>query len=105
MANNGYLISGVCSPSVYSASLAVCPPLTVRIFHGGTSIVDCYKPNSANTGWTYISGVPLPLPNCEITSSTTSSIPTVADGITLGWQAGAALILVGCILFLKKALK
>ena len=34
-----------------------------------------------------------------------SNIPTVADGITLGWQAGAALILVGCILFLKKALK
>lgn len=48
----------------------------------------------------------MPAMSCEIGSDPASiTIPTVADGIALGWQAGAALILVGCILFLKKALK
>lgn len=105
MANNGYLVSGVCSP--FFSVPAVCPvsnssyAATIYKNSGLISEVRCW-----NSNFTSSVIVPVPSINCEILGPIPpSTIPTVADGITLGWQAGAALILVGCILFLKKALK
>lgn len=68
----------------------------------GSTNVFCYTSSMGNAGSFQFSFTP----TCEIGLDPASiKIPTVADGIALGWQAGAALILVGCILFLKKALK
>jgi hypothetical protein len=106
MANNGYLnSSGSCIPvidfSIY------CPSDARSVF---VVVYDKYLNNIEsrcwNSLWTVSYSIPVPSKNCQIPGPIPlSTIPTVADGITLGWQAGGALILVGCILFLKKALK
>lgn len=109
MANNGYYVGQSCS-SVKEKSISICslanPANDYAIPHfrfGSVSSanVQCYS-SVSGVRVTYS----IPAFDCEIGIDPASiKIPTVADGITLGWQAGAALILVGCILFLKKALK
>lgn len=58
----------------------------------------CYTPSAGGTARYSRIGYP----NCQI--SLDSSVPTVSDGISLGWQAGSSLILVAVVLFLRKAL-
>lgn len=106
MANNGYLFGNTCFPNPVPLSSCPLGTTVVGIFSSdlGSNFYrySCYI--GSGDVLTFTKSVIIPLnPNCDI--SIPSSIPTVADGITLGWQAGAALILVGCILFLKKALK
>lgn len=106
MANNGILFGSDCLFSMDYAisvgkSTTVCssdPSIQYLLYSKGA--IAC----QGNSGWFYVSS--LPLFNCEIGGpSDLSKIPTVADGVTLGWQAGGALILVGCLLFLKKVFK
>jgi hypothetical protein len=108
MANNGYLFDGVCI-SQFDAITQKCK----SSFPSYTYIAITIYPTSS-FGYCLISQSSVYNappnnnihPNCVIDGPLPpSTIPTVADGITLGWQAGGALILVGCILFLKKALK
>lgn len=106
MANNGYLVGSVCVTETEYVSSVLCPSLKpdftyyrIQIGPSVSHLFYCLN-NTSN----YVGNSSLY--NCDLSSaSTPSTIPTVADGIALGWQAGAALILVGCILFLKKALK
>lgn len=106
MANNGYLVGLTCTGDVFQKTITLCPSGTTYLIHGyykssGLQNAACYNSAFVNLG-----NVPNASFDCEILGPPPpSTIPTVADGITLGWQAGAALILVGCILFLKKALK
>lgn len=101
MANNGFLSGDTClTPSQYAITYCVGKPTGFNNTSTNGFICD------ATEKWVRASPS---VYNCEILGPPApplpSTIPTVADGITLGWQAGAALILVGCILFLKKALK
>lgn len=98
MANNGFLSDGTClTPSQYAITYCVGKPTGFN--NTSTNGFIC----NSNEKW--VRATPSSY-NCEILGPIPpSTIPTVADGIALGWQAGAALILVGCILFLKKALK
>lgn len=108
MANNGYLISGVCSSSSDYLNSVYCPQKNPswyysRIEFSSAATNKPYFVCGSSSSQSYLLS---PAFNCEIPGPIPpSTIPTVADGISLGWQAGAALILVGCILFLKKALK
>lgn len=111
MANNGYLVDSVCVGDVQAKFVLSCPSGTY-IFYNGYVLPSslgsgtCYSKNISTGALTALKTVPVPVFDCEIPGPIPpSKIPTVADGIALGWQAGAALILVGCILFLKKALK
>lgn len=109
MANNGYLVAGQCNPSVTEYFLSLCPAGTYRITLTATSAdnegASCFDASWNNLGYR-VAGVP----NCEIQQSSdspsdaASGIPTVADGVSLGWSVGSALILTAAILFVRKAL-
>jgi hypothetical protein len=42
--------------------------------------------------------------NCTITADDNSMVPTILDGLELGWSVGTVLIFAACIFHLKKAL-
>jgi hypothetical protein len=108
MANNGYMQGNSCVPVSSSSDIASCPlsgAVIIGYFYNPDGSV--YKRICYTSGLASWAGYPTTtaIPNCEISGpKPPSTIPTVLDGITLGWQAGGALILVGCILFLRKAL-
>lgn len=108
MANNGYLVGGQCMPSVVEYLFSVCPAGTHRITlsatSAGTEGASCFDASWNNLGY-YTAGPP----TCELQqpdtpSDSASGIPTVADGVSLGWSVGSALILTAAILFVRKAL-
>lgn len=106
MANNGYFVGSVCLTETEYVFSVFCPSFKPDFTYYRIQVVPSVSRSfyCLNNTSVYV-GNSLPY-NCDLSSAyTPSKIPTVADGITLGWQAGAALILVGCILFLKKALK
>lgn len=111
MANNGYLVGDSCL-SIKEKSIQICkqnnPLFSWAAPHYRYDSLSSEKIMCSAASGVSLPSVWLSYPafDCEVTGQIPkSTIPTVADGITLGWQAGGALILVGCILFLKKVLK
>lgn len=109
MANNAYLVGGQCTPSVVEYLLSVCPAGTHRITLSATAAglegASCFDASRKNLGYRTVGA-----PNCELQqqpdtpSDSASGIPTVADGVSLGWSVGSALILTAAILSVRKAL-
>lgn len=109
MANNGYLVGGQCTPSVVEYLLSVCPVGTHRITlsatAAGTEGASCFDASWNNLGYRTVGSTTCELQQQPDTpSDSASGIPTVADGVSLGWSVGSALILTAAILFVRKAL-
>ena len=109
MASNGYLVGGQCTPSVTEYLLSVCPTGTHRITlsatAAGTEGASCF-----DASWNSLGYRTAGAPNCELQqqpdtpADSASGIPTVADGVSLGWSVGSALILTAAVLFVRKGL-
>lgn len=109
MANNGYLVGGQCTPSVVEYLLSVCPSGTHRITlsatAAGTEGASCFDASWNNLGYRTAGAFTCELQQQpDIPADSASGIPTVADGVSLGWSVGSALILTAAILFVRKAL-
>lgn len=105
MANNGFLSGTQCIDTesyVNSVCTANRPTYTASMAIFRTSASD-QTACSVSGAWYYY---PFPAYDCQLAGPPgPSQIPSVQDGISLGWMAGIPLILVASVLFLKRAFK
>lgn len=101
--NNGFLINDAC----YSGTdyvRTICASVYPTFSYGQLQVA----PNSSTADkllcrvGTTTYTVQTANPDCLLIDK--PDIPSVSDGLLLGWQTGSALILVAVVLFLRKAL-
>lgn len=103
MSNNGFQLSDSCVPAEHLVANICSSTGYFGFLSASTGITSPsqYYYYCRRADGSYSSSVSLGLPTCNILPY--PSVPTVADGLSLGWQAGAVLILVAVVLFLRKA--